>query len=486
MASDSPPYFSTDFMPFSPFVDARLHDNIFFEHNNQSSGVKQEQHGDHQDGFVPLDLTVKSSPGDQAMKNKRKFEYSDSEENADNIKRQRSLSETKNTIKPVINRQLGPLSILPPLSTNPYMNADLLSPLSIAPVPTPFMPLYNMGSPTPPSSGSSASSPCVNLTPPQTPQATTFPTLLPWQLPQLSNNHRTSLSAYPPVSMPYQYNPFSSQVNLMQHPTTTATTTPSPPPDSQEARKVRKILPKPNTSPLSMGSPALHQRLQEPSLAEQTMTINTQGVDQTIHIMPLPSPSSSNISHIAAPVPPTSFSNSSHAIPSIPSAIPPQVFPIHQTYSSYLPYPSNNPYLLQGFHQKQEPKPMSQALSFLFEKSLGSVRRWRENGITIQVFYCAVCDCPTDNEERLRTHIETFHADHSSLSPSRTGVYQCTTCDQTCPDEESLARHKLIHASIISPNEKCKCKGCGRNFATPDSLANHETDCSLYRPYRCE
>merc|ERR1719347_1199909 len=115
--------------------------------------------------------------------------------------------------------------------------------------------------------------------------------------------------------MPYQYNPFSSQVNQIQHPTTTATTTPSPPPDSHKARKVRKILPKPNTSPLSMGSPALHQRVQEPSLAEQTMTINTQGVDQTIHIMPLPSPSSSNISHLAATVPPTSFSNSSHAIP---------------------------------------------------------------------------------------------------------------------------------------------------------------------------
>merc|ERR1719357_1438772 len=77
-----------------------------------------------------------------------------------------------------------------------------------------------------------------------------------------------------------------------------------------------------------------------------------------------------------------------------------------------------------------------------------------------------------------------IHTDHSSLSPSPTGLYQCTTCDQTCSDEESLARHRLIHSNINSPKEKCK--GCGRNFLTPDSLANHETDCSLYRPYRCD
>jgi len=484
MASDSPPYFNTDFMPFSPFMDARLRDtNIFLDYNDQSSAVKQEQHGEHHDGFVPLDLTVRSSPGEEAVTNKRKFEYSasDSEDIAENSKKQRSLTESKSIAKPILHQHLGPLSIQPPPNTNPYMNADLLSPLSIAPVPTPYMPLYSMGSPTPPSSGASASSPCVNLTPPQTPQAATFPALLPWQIPPTSNNQMASYPAYPPISMPYQYNSYNPQVSQMQHPTTTATTTPSPPPNNQEAKKVRKILPKLNTSPLSMGSPALHHRVQEPSLAEQTMTIKTQGVDQTIHIMPLSSPTSISQHTVAAPPKTSSFSNTSHLIPSMPSVIPSQVFPFQQTYPSYLPYPPTNPYLLQGF-QKQEPKPMRQALSFLFEKSLGSVRRWRENGITIQVFYCAVCECPTDSEERLRTHIETFHADHSSLSPSPTGLYQCTTCDQTCSDEESLARHRLIHSNINSPKEKCK--GCGRNFLTPDSLANHETDCSLYRPYR--
>ena len=154
-----------------------------------------------------------------------------------------------------------------------------------------------------------------------------------------------------------------------------------------------------------------------------------------------------------------------------------------QPYPGYLPYP-HNPYQQQQFMPRQEPKPMSQALSFLFEKSLGSVRRWRENGITIQVFYCAVCQMPTDSEDRMRTHIETFHRDLSSLSPSASGVYQCQECDQVCSDEASLARHKLIHVNTNSPKEKCK--GCGRNFATQESLANHEKDCSLYRPYRCE
>merc|ERR1719289_377090 len=127
--------------------------------------------------------------------------------------------------------------------------------------------------------------------------------------------------------MSYQYSQYGPHVSQMQHPSSAVTTTPSPPPNSQEAKKIRKILPKPNTSPLSMGSPALHPRIPESSLAEQTMTINTKGVDQTIHIMPLPSPTSISQRLAAASPMTSSFSNGSHLIPSVPSAIPSQVFP---------------------------------------------------------------------------------------------------------------------------------------------------------------
>jgi len=487
MESGSSPYFQTDFMPFSPFVDSRLRDKIFASEDDLSSS------GEHYDAFVPLDLSVKSPEipiktglgPDESLVKKRKYEDSESEEENESKKRQTSFTETK-----FFNQypnQFGPLNIVPP-NPNPYMNPDLLSPLSIPPVPTPYMSLYNIGSPpAPPTVVPPSSSSYLNLTPPQTPQASSFPGFLPFQVSQeqkpITQAQIPDMPSYPPhVAMQYYYNPHNSlQMNQMQRSSSvTKTPSPSPPPENADNQpmmmKIRKILPKPSTSPSSMGSSPTLQKT--PVLSEQTMTISNQGVNQTIHIRPLlPSPSTST--------PPTSMYSHSSQSQALSAAIPPPLMPVYPTqqYPAYhhLPFPSNPyPMLAQQFIQK--PEPMSQALSFLFEKSLGSVRRWRENGITIQIFYCTVCQCPTDSEERLRTHIETFHRDLSSLSPSPSGVYQCKECDQICADEASLARHKLIHVTTGSPKERCK--GCGRGFSNQESLANHEKDCSLYRPYR--
>jgi len=477
-----------DFLSFSPYIDTSARERLFPEVEEASDNSKASSENED---FTPLDLTVKSprnspSPDESFHEKKRKFDSSDSDEEFDN-KRQKSLPQAS---------QLPPLSIIPP-TPNPYMNPDLLSPLSLAPVPTPFMSLYNIGSPAPPTSlaGSSSS---MNLTPPQTPQGTSFPSLLPFQMPPTSSSQMPDMP-YPlsmQMQMPYYFNqmsnnPYSPQMLQSQHPSIAMETKTLSPPSTNfdqqnQAKKVRKILPKPTTPPLMQrndGSPPLHQRSQEfPEnvnnltpplpLTAQTMTIN----NQTIHINPLPSSS--------PPITPTtSMSNPTQMHMTTPqsmsTAMPPQMslYP-QQPYPGYLPYP--NPYQ-QQFMPRPEPKPMSQALSFLFEKSLGSVKRWRENGVTIQVFYCAVCQMPTDNEERMRTHIEAYHGELATLSPSANGVYQCKDCDQVCVDEASLARHKLIHVNA-SPKEKCK--GCGRSFATQEILENHEKDCSLYRPYR--
>merc|ERR1719319_1225931 len=58
------------------------------------------------------------------------------------------------------------------------------------------------------------------------------------------------------------------------------------------------------------------------------------------------------------------------------------------------------------------PQPPSH-LTYLMEKSLGSVRRWRENGSTIQVFYCAVCAMMLDTEERVVRHITSRHGEEA-------------------------------------------------------------------------
>ena len=96
---------------------------------------------------------------------------------------------------------------------------------------------------------------------------------------------------------------------------------------------------------------------------------------------------------------------------------------------------------------------MSAALSFLYEKSLASVRRWRENGLTVQLFYCAVCQLPVDCEERVRSHIETAH----------------------------------VHQGLQGAGQQGHtCKGCGKEMGSQQAVDRHQEECGLYRPYRCE
>jgi len=179
--------------------------------------------------------------------------------------------------------------------------------------------------------------------------------------------------------------------------------------------------------------------------------------------------------------PPFPFQQVSHQ--SQPPSLQP-VYPAGPSSYPQLPQHTSYPYQTHPTSQYNNlPAKMSPSLSYLYEKSLGSVVRFRENGSTIQIFRCCVCELPTDSEDRLRTHLTSNHSD---LSGDCHQDLKCTECGQVCPDSASLARHRLLHPSLLQGRSEEKCKGCNRRFSDPGLLANHEKECSLYRPYRCE
>ena len=65
------------------------------------------------------------------------------------------------------------------------------------------------------------------------------------------------------------------------------------------------------------------------------------------------------------------------------------------------------------------------------------------------MFYCSICDLPTDSEENLTMHIKRMH----------TG-----------------GRKK----------EQYSCRACGKLFDKIESMNFHEKSCDIFRPYRCE
>ena len=122
---------------------------------------------------------------------------------------------------------------------------------------------------------------------------------------------------------------------------------------------------------------------------------------------------------------------------------------------------------------------VSAALSFLYEKSLGSVRRWRENGLTVQLFYCVVCSFPADSEERMKAHIETLHQDLASrgskevVEPSSPGVHRCKGCSKELPSKAGLERHE----QECPQYRPYRCEYCGRTFLISARLKHHRTQC---------
>merc|ERR1712037_67117 len=109
-------------------------------------------------------------------------------------------------------------------------------------------------------------------------------------------------------------------------------------------------------------------------------------------------------------------------------------------------------------------------VTLLMEKTLGSVRRWRENGATIQVFYCCVCSMPIESEDAVVKHVSSQHG-HCGQ--------ECSECGEDCEDEEGVARHALIHKKNV-------CRGCGKKFNTVELLGFHEKECLQCRPHRCD
>ena len=118
----------------------------------------------------------------------------------------------------------------------------------------------------------------------------------------------------------------------------------------------------------------------------------------------------------------------------------------------------------------------SPGLHFLYEKSLNSVRRWRENGLTVQLFYCVVCGLPTDDEERMKRHIELHHGKCVSG-----GQLHCTKCNDVFNNEDSFLSH-----TATNHKDESVCKGCTREFENIDILEKHQKQCVEYSPYRCE
>ena len=121
-------------------------------------------------------------------------------------------------------------------------------------------------------------------------------------------------------------------------------------------------------------------------------------------------------------------------------------------------------------------KNCSPGLNFLYEKSLNNARRWRENGLTVQLFYCIVCQFPADDEERMKRHIETFH-----IQSVTGGQLQCRQCGDTCSTEDTFLQHSAAHYQ-----DNRVCKGCGAECSDEGSLREHEGECYECRPHRCE
>lgn len=64
------------------------------------------------------------------------------------------------------------------------------------------------------------------------------------------------------------------------------------------------------------------------------------------------------------------------------------------------------------------------------------------------MFYCCLCGLPTDSEERLQRHL--------------------AVCSNTPPLQE------------------LQCRACRSVFPGQEELSNHQQDCNIFRPYRCE
>lgn len=275
--------------------------------------------------------------------------------------------------------------------------------------------------------------------------APTF-TLTPPLTPNTPQN--TFTFSFPPASQSFTYN-------------TTPSDNPTPVPD--EHRFMRKILPKPLEIPTNVDS---FQPYSEPLGYPVSYPS-----DQKFQYPPKQEP--------------TLYYNS----------------PLHQGHQQALLYHQQQQQLQQqlqvhqgggggrGYHLQEkakQPRPTFSHLgtqnpiarqtstpplvTLLMEKTLGSVRRWRENGATIQVFYCCVCSMPIDSEDAVVKHVSSQHGHRGQ---------ECSECGEDCEDEEGVARHALTHKINV-------CRGCGKKFNTVELLGFHEKECLQCRPHRCD
>ena len=115
-------------------------------------------------------------------------------------------------------------------------------------------------------------------------------------------------------------------------------------------------------------------------------------------------------------------------------------------------------------------------ISFLYEKSLNNAQRWRENGLTVQLFYCIVCQFQCDDDERMKSHIECIHGGIVAG-----GHLHCNPCNQIFYSEDTFLKHSASHYQSSTD-----CKGCGKGFTSQESLKEHTEHCHESRPHVCE
>ena len=115
-------------------------------------------------------------------------------------------------------------------------------------------------------------------------------------------------------------------------------------------------------------------------------------------------------------------------------------------------------------------------IHLMYEKSLNNAQRWRENGLTVQLFYCIVCQFPCDDDERMKAHIESLHGNIVAG-----GHLHCSPCSQSFFSEDTFLKHSASHYQSSTD-----CKGCGGQFASREGLKKHEEQCNQCRPYCCE
>jgi len=254
----------------------------------------------------------------------------------------------------------------------------------------------------------------------------------------------------------------------------------------QQISPSQPIQPNNHVQPISSSKPIQQNNHNlQPMLTSQSIPINN-------HIQPIASIQPIEINNHMRPMLPNQSIQLNHMQQMMSSSQPIQIKthirPAVNNHLSCLSQPQQTKSIAIGTSA-------SIAMETLIEKSLNNVRRWRENGKTLQVYYCCLCSSPTDTVDRMKSHIRLLHDPNNKISHQKykdddsqnqdelDGRWECSECQQICSSPSNLSRHQLLHTGRGGGE---RCGGCGRTLPTPSALQTHQMECKEAKPYRCD